>query len=62
MLSRVNVVCGMYMNSAEGALRLRRVRAFIKMNTARRTMARPPKPPKVPPAIAPLLMVVASAF
>jgi len=60
--SRVNVACGTYMNSAEGAVRLRRVRDFIQMNTAKRTMARPPKPPKIPPATAPLLMVVVSAF
>ena len=50
------------MNSAEGAVRLRRVRALRRMATIMMSRARPEKAPITPPAIAPFWVDDISAF
>jgi hypothetical protein len=50
------------MNSAEGAVCLRRVRALRRMATTMMSKARPEKAPTTPPAIAPFWVEDTSAF
>ena len=50
------------MNSAEGAVCLRRVRALKRMATTRMSKARPEKAPTTPPAISPFWVDDTSAL